>query len=224
MLAVLVGWNLVANRAAPEGFEILVAAVAVGLVVVIARRAGLGLQGAGLAKADVPRGIRVGLGAAGVVAGVLLLVAVVPAARDVFADGRFADVAGGEALYELLGRIPIATALAEEVAFRGVVLGMLLLWVTPRRAVVIASTLFGLWHVLPGLDALETASVDDAISGWQSGAIAVAGQVLITGIAGAGFCWLRIRGRHVLASSLPHWALNAVAYGIGWLAVQNGWT
>ena len=45
----------------------------------------------------------------------------------------------------------------------------------------------------------------------------MAGTVLVTGVAGIGFCWLRIRSDSLLAPALLHWAVN----GLGVLAVRG---
>jgi membrane protease YdiL (CAAX protease family) len=44
----------------------------------------------------------------------------------------------------------------------------------------------------------------------------VVGTVLLTTVAGAVFCWLRVRSGSLLAPVLLHWALN----GLGLLAVH----
>ena len=223
VLFILIVWNSAANLLAPEGWEVPLAIAVIAVLVFVGQQAGLSVADMGLESTDLRCGTRWGFRAGGVIAAVLVVAALIPPLLDIFADARFGDVAGTEALYELFVRIPIATALAEEVAFRGVVLGLFLLWFSPRQAVIFSSVLFGLWHVLPGLEALDTAEIDDSLDSVQGGVIAVAGQVLVTAFAGAVFAWLRIRGRHVVAAAIPHWMLNGVAYGIGWLAVQNGW-
>jgi membrane protease YdiL (CAAX protease family) len=99
---------------------------------------------------------------------------------------------------------------------------MLMLWLSPLRATLLASALFGLWHVLPAISALDTSALDVADSdAIEAGA--VAGQVLVTTLAGIGFSWLRFRGRHILAPALAHWAVDGAALVAGWLVFRNGW-
>ena len=50
--------------------------------------------------------------------------------------------------YESLARIPVGTAVFEEVAFRGVLPGLIARTTTEPAAVGLSSLLFGLWHVL----------------------------------------------------------------------------
>src|SRR5580765_3095747 len=51
--------------------------------------------------------------------------------------------------YEIYVRIPLGTALAEEVIFRGSLLALLLHFYSSGPALVISSFIFGLWHLLP---------------------------------------------------------------------------
>jgi membrane protease YdiL (CAAX protease family) len=171
----------------------------------------------------VGRGARHGAIALAFIAAAVLVAALLPASREVLGDDRFNGVATWEMLYEVLLRIPLVTALGEEFAFRGVLLGLLLAKYSPLRAAVVSSALFGLWHVLPGIEALETTTVTQVTAGIV-GVASVAGQVLVTGLAGMAFAWLRLRSGSLVAPVLAHWGINGAAYLAGWLIVQNGWT
>ena len=83
--------------------------------------------------------------------------------------------------------------------------------------------LFGLWHILPGIEALESSPAADLAAGWAATIAEVAGQVIITVIAGAGFAWLRLGSTSIAAPVLAHWAINGTAYIAGWLVVRNTW-
>lgn len=220
LLVVLVAWNVLAN-ALPSGAQLPISVIGVLGLVIIARRAGLGWSELGLARRNLGDGARVGAIAAGVLVLVLITAAAIPDTRSVLADGRFVGMELPRALYEMLVRIPLAVALTEEIAFRGVLLGLLMTRTTALRAVTISSVLFGLWHVLPGIAALESASgiVEVSSTGVVIGLVAV--QVVVTGLAGVAFSWLRLRGGHVASSILVHAPLNSVSFAIGWLAVQN---
>ena len=71
--------------------------------------------------------------------------------RRWFADDRVRAESRREVAYETLARIPIGTALFEEVAFRGVLTGLLLRTMAAGPAYAVSSAVFGLWHVLPTL-------------------------------------------------------------------------
>ena len=221
-IIVLVVWNVLSNSLAP-GAQLPIGVIGATGLVLIARRAGLDWSDIGLARRDLGNGARVGVISAGVLILVLITAAAIPDTRSVLADGRFVGMELPRALYEMLVRIPLGVALAEEVAFRGVLLGMLMVRTTALRAVVISSVLFGLWHVLPGITALESATgiVEISSTGVQAGLVAV--QVVVTGLAGVVFSWLRLRGGHVVSPILVHAPLNSVSFAIGWLAVQNAW-
>ena len=223
VIGIIMVWNVVANTVVSDTASVPVNAIAVALLLVVARQAGMGLPDLGLRWDSVGRGIRVGAAAMGVVVVAIAALAVVPATREFLADDRFVGVEAAETLYETLVRIPIATALAEEIAFRGVLLGLLVLWTSPLRAVAVSSALFGFWHVWPAIEALETNPATDLASGPLATVAAVIGQVIVTGIAGFGFAWLRLRANNIAAPVLAHWGLNGAAYVAGWLLVAKAW-
>ncbi|MCP4967483.1 MAG: CPBP family intramembrane metalloprotease [bacterium] len=207
----------------PDGWTGAFALAGAGVLVTVARSGGVGWDYLGLDSNHLGQGIKVGLVGAGVVAAGVLAAVALPFSREGFADDRFVGVGIGEMLYESLVRIPLGTALTEEIAFRGVLLGLLLMWFSPLKATLVAAALFGLWHVLPGLDALETNPAGDIGQGWLITTAGVAVQVAATAAAGMAFTWLRFRGRSLAAPFLVHWGLNASAYVAGWLVVRNSW-
>ncbi len=189
--------------------------------------AGLGLAGAGLAlgsaagcSADdlglAPSRVRDGLKLGGVVAAATTLAvmaaAAVPAGRRFFADEEKSDHSGVAAAYHLLVRIPIGTAVAEELMFRGAVFGVFRRRRSALAAAAISSALFGLWHVVPALGAQDelASSVSD-----KTGTVGLGlATVAATGAAGLGFAYLRMRSDSVVAPIVAHAALNATAFGI----------
>jgi len=102
----------------------------------------------GLGRTDADAGLRYGAGAVGIVLLVLVLAAVIPATNGYLHDSR-AQISGGRLLYELGVSIVLLTAIPEEFAFRGVLLGSALRLWGPWRASLITSVLFGLWHIEP---------------------------------------------------------------------------
>jgi membrane protease YdiL (CAAX protease family) len=116
---------------------------------------------------------------------------------------------GWALLYGAALRIPLGTAVPEEVIFRGVLLGAL-----ERRtgswwtAAWWSSAVFGLWHVGPTIVLARVNGLDG--SAGQMAAV-VAGAVAATTVAGLGFCLLRRWGRGVVAPAIAHAATNGLS-------------
>lgn len=138
-----------------------------------------------------------------------------PATASLIADERVARLDREELMFRVLVRIPLATALLEEVAFRGVLPA---LWRRAGRvaAIVVPSAAFGLWHIVPALDAIELNSPE---LGTAATILGVAGSVLLTTVAGALLIWLRLRARTLAAPLAFHAALNSLATLAAWLAI-----
>ncbi|MFD4913436.1 CPBP family intramembrane glutamic endopeptidase [Streptomyces virginiae] len=217
-VAVLVVANLALHRwTGPWG---LVTAVVVGLLLLgVLRWAGGTLADAGLARGTLARGARWALALIGLVAVVYLIGALLPATRGLFEDRRYAAMDGGDVLLRAFVLVPVGTVLVEEIAFRGVLYGLVdrvrgAVWATA-----VSSVLFGLWHVLPSLH-LATAkpAVNTVVGDSGLGAVlAVLGAVLFTAAAGVLFCELRRRSGSLLAPMGLHWAVNALGYLVGYL-------
>jgi membrane protease YdiL (CAAX protease family) len=181
--------------------------VATGLAVAVATRAGIDAADLGCAPRDLARGARLGATTAATAATVVAVAATLPSTRARFADARVTGVPGPRAAIEVLVRIPLVTALGEELLFRGVVLGTWRRVVPTPIAVAISSAAFGVWHVLPARDA------HGHVVGAEPGrATHVAGTVLTTAAAGAAFAGLRLRSGSVLAPTLAHAAVNQAGY------------
>jgi membrane protease YdiL (CAAX protease family) len=198
--------------------------VSVGLLtvtlVLIAWSAGATRADLGLSWTDMRAGLRYGAGAFGIVLLVLVIAAVIPATNGFLHDSR-ADISGGRLLYELGVSIVLLTAIPEELAFRGVLLGSALRLWSPLRASLITSALFGLWHIAP---TLHTMSDNRTVSGLAASVggqvLVVSGSIAVTSIAGLAFCWLRLRSRSLLAPIMAHIATNGLALTVAWFAVR----
>ena len=196
--------NLVGNLVLPSELYVPVnLAVATGLLVV-ARAGGVSWEQVGLGRSSAGRGARVGAAAFLVVAAVLVVAALVPVTRSFFEDDRAAGLTGAAVAYQALVRIPLGTVVLEEVAFRGVLLALLRRVASARAAVAWSSALFGLWHVVPTVEALRTNDLDPGFA-------PVAAAVAVTGAGGIAFCWLRLRSGSVVAPALAHVGTNSVA-------------
>jgi len=219
VIAVLAGANVVGNLVAPSWSYIPLNLVLGGLVLWVAvGQGGATLDDLGLRPGTLRRGLLVGVFAAAAAGAVIAVAAALPATRPLFEDERAADAAASGFLYQVLVRIPLGTALYEEVAFRGVVYGLgRRLW-GGTRAAVFSSALFGLWHVLPSLNAASANQAAERVSAWAI----VAGAVVFTTLAGLAFAWLRERARSTIAPVVVHAAINAAAFVAAWLVVRGG--
>ena len=192
----------------------------VAALVLIAWSAGATRADLGLGRTDMRAGLRYGAGAFGIVLLVLVIAAVIPATNGFLHDSR-ADIGGGRLLYELGVSIVLLTAIPEEFAFRGVLLGSALRLWSPWRASLITSALFGLWHIAP---TLHTMSDNRAVSGLAASVggqvLVVFGSIAVTSIAGLAFCWLRLRSRSLIAPIMAHIATNGLALTVAWFAVH----
>jgi membrane protease YdiL (CAAX protease family) len=72
---------------------------------------------------------------------------------------------------------------------------------------VISSALFGLWHVLPTLDALAANNLAGSAA---ARTVAVMGAVALTGVVGVIFCALRLRSGSLVAPAVAHVATNSL--------------
>ena len=180
-----------------------------------ATRADLGLE-----RQYLRSGLLYGAGAFGLVLLVLVVAAVIPATNGFLHDSR-AQIDGGRLLYELGVSIVLLTAIPEEFAFRGVLLGSgLRLW-GPWRASLITSALFGLWHIAPTLHTMSDNHVFRGASGSAGGQVLlVLGSIAVTFVAGLVFCWLRLRSRSLIAPVMAHVATNGLALTVAWFAVH----
>lgn len=165
----------------------------------------------GLDRARLGAGLRWGSAAFLVVGAVLgaavLLADHLAVIRMLLSDARAASFAD-DLWFVALVRIPLGTAVFEEVAFRGVLLAAALRVLPRWRAVGVNSVVFGLWHIPPTVVALELNGVATTS---PEGLSSVLGAVLVTTLAGYGFSWLRLASGSLLAPILAHCATNSLA-------------
>jgi len=126
--------------------EVLTVGANVALAIAVlawARRAGLTRDELGLTPSAVVRSTQLGL-----VLAVLIATTVGALAPfGVFASQAPPGLDGASFAFRFLVGIPVGTALAEELVFRGVVLAGWRRVGPTNRAIVLTSTVFGLWHV-----------------------------------------------------------------------------
>jgi membrane protease YdiL (CAAX protease family) len=206
-------YNVVINRAIPSIAYVPSNFAFAGLSVVGAHALGVSLGDMGLRRDRVDSGIRVGLVAVALIAAAIVLGVALPASRGYFEDARALGGGIGHVLYEILVRIPLGTAVAEETIFRGALLGLFLQRHSRLAATLISSLVFGFWHVLPTLDTIRANPAGSLVQGdalRTGGAVLV--SVLVTAAAGCGFSWLRFRSDSLVAPILAHASLNSFAF------------
>ena len=125
------------------------------------------------------------------------------------ADRRVLGLHGGGLVYYVLVRIPLGTALVEEVVFRGVLFGA---WrdagASTVRASLLASVAFGLWHISPTIIGIR---INDREPSASKLLVGVAAAVVLTTIAGLGLMWLRLESSGVVAPIVIHAGINSAS-------------
>ena len=209
---------ITAHRLGPAHTGLVVGPLVAAALIVLGRRTGLTWEDIGLARRTWLRGLLWGLGAVALVAVVYAIAAVVPATRAAFLDSRY-RLPTGISLLTAFVIIPFGTVLLEEVAFRGVILGLIRRHRGAVRGAGFSSALFGLWHVLPSLNMARANPAIASVVG-----PGVAGQVTtvlltVAFTAGAGllFCELRRRSGSLLSCAGLHWATNGLGVVVAML-------
>ncbi len=207
-VVVLAASTTLANRVLPGWAYPVCGLVAAAILVALGRAAGCTWTDLGLGTLRRPA--LVGLAGAGLIAVVFGIALAVPALRTVYQDGRVGDPDFGQLLWLTCGRILFGTVLIEEVAFRGVLPG--LLGATDDRwrwpPILGAAALFGLWHALPALAIGRNAAVH-AVFGATPVVVLQVLAMAAAGVTGVFLHWWRHTGRGVLASVIVHFTTNA---------------
>ena len=192
--------------------------LAAGLLLLVGRSAGLSWAELGLGRESLVRGLVWGGLAALVVAVAYAVGVAVPATRGLFRDTRY-RIGPGSAVALAFVTIPLSTVVFEEIAFRGVLWGLVAAEHGPAWATGVSAALFGVWHVLPALDLLRTNQALATDAPARRRVWTVLGTVAFTTLAGLVFGELRHRTGSLLAPTLLHWATN----GLGVLAAARVW-
>jgi membrane protease YdiL (CAAX protease family) len=214
VVALVIG-NILSNRIVPEALYVPVNLATTTTVLVVSCRLVTATE---IGFTNWSRGARWGLVVTAVGLFAYVVAAVTPGLEDLFHDRRV-DGGVGRVFYEAFVRIPLGTVVVEEIAFRGALPAIFAKHMSTFRAAVLASALFGLWHVLPSLNLADINPffewlLGDGFAGQVAGvAIAVFGTFL----AGLWLCFLRVRSGSILAPMIAHWASNAGAYVLAWI-------
>ena len=170
---------------------------------------GLARADLGLDQSRLRRSLKVGLLVGALVLLPLFLLIIVPGVSgNDTATSRLTDASVGGLIYETAVRIPLGTALFEELLFRGLLYGAFLRVSGHRGAILGSSAVFGVWHVRPTHELLtETGTLT---AEWAMG-LAIAGVVVATFAGGLLFGWLRYKTGHVAGGIVAHGLINSLS-------------
>lgn len=223
VIVALVVLNVVNNRVAPQSHYLLwtfggsVGLLALGLL------DGNSWTDMGLGVAYLLPGLIWAAVCIGGVTAVYLIGSAFKRTRTAFQDERMTELSGGRMVFQALVEVPFGTVLLEEIAFRAVLLSMLVRRFGLVWGIVISSVLFGLWHILPSIGTHEQNPALGSLvgEGRRGNILAVALSVLTTTIAGVLFAGLRLLSGSVLAPMGLHWATNGLGYAFSWLLIRE---
>jgi tRNA pseudouridine32 synthase/23S rRNA pseudouridine746 synthase len=180
-------------------------AVTVLIVIVASRWCGLTWVEAGIGRANLLRSSLIGAGIGLGLAAVVLLA--LEAGARLGTQITYQPLRGASTsavLIHLVGLLA-QTAIPEELAFRGLLLGLLMRKLTPVRATLVASAIFVAWH---GVVQVQTLAVTNFTAPWQ---IVPAMGLAFAGLFAGGviFALLRLRTRNLAAAVVAHWLFDA---------------
>jgi membrane protease YdiL (CAAX protease family) len=207
VIVVLAAVN-VADKYGPRHTGLIAGPLVAVALVLLARQAGLSWHDLGLSRRTLLPGLKYAIGAVLAVAVVYSAGAALPLTRPAFHDVRY-HLHLGAALLTAFIIVPLGTVLLEEVAFRGVLLGLVRRHRGATWASITSSVLFGLWHILPSLRLGQAnQAVGSALGTGQ--VLTVLAAVGFTAVAGLLLCELRRRSGSLLATAALHWATNGL--------------
>lgn len=215
-LTVLACHNLVQNYLLNERGYVTGNLAVSGVLVAIGHHAGLGWDEMGLHPARFRRGLRAGAWASAGATTAALLALSHPGSRSLLLDERAAPTPGASVWRRALVRFPLGTALFEEIAFRGVIPGLLRQRHRPLTAETLSAGAFAIWHLIPTYRALAGNPLGRAMSPGRRAAAGAVGAAA-AGVFGLGFSWMRRRSGTLLTPWLAHASLNTLSYlaGVG---------
>lgn len=220
LVLLIVCYGALLSYALPKTTHIGLNIVFAGVAVFIGSLAGLSLDAMGLSLATLPLGIVYATGIVAVIVAGVFIASRLPIIGHYFKNESFADASKKRVFYEAGFRVPLGTALLEEVLFRGVLLGLLLESNNTIWALVFSSVIFGLWHIFPTVNQLEAnQAAKDMVAGKRGRRLlSILAVVGTTTLAGVCFGWLRIWSGSLITPWLVHWAINASGILFSYLA------
>ncbi|MGA7730137.1 MAG: CPBP family intramembrane glutamic endopeptidase [Chloroflexia bacterium] len=137
------------------------------------------------------------------------------------------DMSRGELALDLMVRVPVSIAFFEELAFRGLLYGMLRRRLPAWKAIGISAAAFGLWHA--GVTAISVMQTSVASANRLPGflqdyvvPLGAVGGVVVTGLAGVAFGMLRERTGNLAGPIVAHWIADGLMIGALWWMSNGG--
>jgi membrane protease YdiL (CAAX protease family) len=222
VIGALVVLNIVNNRVAPQSHYLLWAFGGSVLLLAIGLLDGNSWTDMGLGWSYLLPGLLWAAASIALITAVYLIGSAFKRTRTAFHDERMSDLTGGRLMFQALIEVPFGTVLLEEIAFRAVLLSMLIRRLGLVWGVIVAAILFGLWHILPSIGTHEQNPALGSVAGQgrRGNIIAVALSVITTSVAGILFAALRLLSGSVLAPMGFHWATNGLGYAFSWLLIR----
>lgn len=215
----LVVYNTLLNRWPPfhrrlyVPLNLTLSALLVGFAAIVL---GLDAESMGLGPGQGPW-LLAGLGLGLIAAAPMFLALTTKRGAGAVADERMAGLSSRGVAYRATLRVPVGTALTEELAFRGVLFGLLAAQ-GELQAALWSSLFFGLWHLAPGVNLVDSnSSPKPASYRWPK----VAGIVALSSLAGLALAGLRIWSGGLAAPFALHATLNSLGTVAAHLAVQR---
>ena len=223
VVVLLILTNVVNNRLAPQEHYLLWTFGAAALLVAFGLLDGNTWTDLGLSWRFWVPGLAWAAGSIALVTAVYLVGTAFRRTREAFHDERIASMSGGHLAFQALIEVPFGTVMFEEIAFRAVLLSMLVRRLGPAWGIVVAALLFGLWHILPSIGTHETNPALGRMSGsgLRGNIVAVTLSVLTTAASGVLFAALRLVSGSVLAPMGFHWATNGLGYAFSWALIRS---
>jgi len=194
------------NVVTVSGEAIAQSAGTVLIVIVASRWCGLTWAEAGIGRTNLMRSSLIGIGTGlGLAAVVLLALEAGAWLGTPITYQPLRGVSISAVLTHALVGLPLLTAIPEELAFRGLMLGLLMRKLTPLRATLVTSAVFVAWH---GAVQLQTLAVTSFTSPWL---IVPAMGLAFAGLFAGGviFALLRLRTGNLAAAVMAHWLFDA---------------
>ncbi|MBN1289920.1 MAG: CPBP family intramembrane metalloprotease [Actinobacteria bacterium] len=218
---IVLGYGVLLDRLLPGFSHIPANIIASALAVFLALRAGISMDNMGMEWSKLGQGLKAGLLAIIPILALMALGIAVPWSRKYFFDPAVVGINWERTFLHMFFRIPFGTVAAEEVIFRGALLGLFMKRHRPWVAILSTSLVFGLWHISPTLNSIirNPAFSDLASGGWVTFGI-VFGVVAATTVAGILLSWLRLKAESILAPWIAHTCLNSGAFLFGRIAAH----